>query len=193
MRLADEIHTRLVPLDRSEGAYARNRPLDERPPYPRVGWRVWYRRNEWDTDDDLHLMRVVAVQDPHDTTSEWAPHLWEVVRDPIGGHVLTDRAGAPILRAADDPWPWVHLKWEGDIPKGSGHAWKNNVQMTWESRLRGSPGWLPLDYEKTRKVRLPHELVVRHGQPPDRSAAVNMTPGLLPHSEAVRQAWQRSQ
>lgn len=163
--LAEEIATRLIPWEPEEAAYARNRPHAERPAWPQVGQQVYYRRNEWDSDGDLHLMRVVAVQDPEDRDSEWAPMLWQQIRDnatgaPVVGHIV----------AVPDPWPWVQLVWEGPYPKGLGHAWRARPQMTWESRMRGSAGWLPLDYQRTRPLRLPHSGPLRPLPAPRRPA-----------------------
>lgn len=155
MRLADELATRLLPVGLDEGAYARNRPHDARPPTPRVGDEVFFRRNEWDSDEDLWRMRVVEVQDPDDKTSEWATNLWELIRGNWTGAPLFDRAGEMLILPVADPWPWVLLRWEGEIPKGSEHAWMHRLAMTFESRVRGAAGWLPLDYEQTRRVWLP--------------------------------------
>jgi hypothetical protein len=33
--------------------------------------------------------------------------------------------------------------------------------MTWESRVRGSAGWLPLDYLETRRVPMPGQVEVQ--------------------------------
>ena len=161
MLLRDELPTRLVPIEQREASYARNRPRAERPAWPKVGDQVYYRRNEWDVDEDLWLMRVVDVQDPDDKTSEWAPNLWQQIRDNLSGAPLLDPAGGLLYAPMPDPWPWVHLRYEGDIPKGSESAWLANVQMTWESRIRGSAGWLPLDYRETRPVQLPGSLVMQ--------------------------------
>lgn len=155
MLLADELPTRLVPIGLDEGAYARNRPQGERPPWPAVGDQVYYRRNEWDVDDDLWLMRVVAVQDPDDKTSDWAPNLWQQIRDNITGAPIVGQI-VPVA----DPWPWVHLRHEGDITKDS-PTWLGNIQMTWESRVRGSAGWLPLDYRQTRRLHVTGHVVTR--------------------------------
>jgi hypothetical protein len=155
MLLADELATRLLPIGLDEGAYARNRDPAERPPYPTAGDEVYFRRNEWDSDGDLWLMRVVAVQDPDDKTSEWAPNLWQQIRDNL--------TGAPILGQivpVADPWPWVHLRYEGDIGEDS-PTWLGNIQMTFESRVRGAPGWLPLDYRQTRRLHVTGQIVAR--------------------------------
>jgi hypothetical protein len=161
--LVDELSTRLVPIGLAEGAYARNRDPAERPPWPRVGDLVWYRRNEWDTDEQLHEMLVVAVQDRDDRTSQWAPNLWQAIRDNTTGAPVLDASGQPLIVPVADPWPWVHLRWPDgrDIGKGAEHGWKHNMQMTWESRVRGSAGWLPGNYQAIRRVRLPGQVMLR--------------------------------
>lgn len=162
--LAAELLTRLVPYGQDEATYARNRLPAERPPWPQVGDRVWFRRDEWDTDEQLHEMRVVDVQDPDDTDSVWASNLWQHLRSNFTGEPLFHRDGRPVLVPLPDPLPWVHLRWpdEYDIPKGHSHDWKYRAQQTWESRMRGSPGWLPWDYRDTRRIHLTGQ-VPQHG------------------------------
>lgn len=161
--LVEELATRLIPLTPEEGAYARNRDPAQRPPWPRVGDQLWYRRDEWDDDHALHLMDVVDVQDRGDRTSAWAPGLWQLIRDNTTGQPLLDARGGLVVVPVADPWPWVHLRWPAgtDIPKGAEHTWKHGVQMTWESRVRGSAGWLPLDYRVTRRLWLPGQTPLR--------------------------------
>jgi hypothetical protein len=161
VRLVDELPTRLVPYERWEFSYARNRPAGERPAWPRVGDEVFYRRNGWDVDEDLVRMRVVDVQDPDDTTSDHAVHVNQLIHDTVTGGVLLGPLGRPVVSPVPDPWPWVVLQYEGEVPKGTDRAWLGRPQMTWESRVRGSAGWLPLDYQQTRSVRLPSEVVVQ--------------------------------
>lgn len=150
--LIQEALTRLIPFGQDEATYARNRLPAERPPWPRVGDRLYYRREAWDVDGQLHLMQVVDVQSPDDTTSEWATNLCQHLRGNENGQPLFRPDGSPVVVPLPDPLPWVHLRWpdELEIPKGSDHAWKYRIQMTFESRMRGSPGWLPLDYATTR-------------------------------------------
>lgn len=157
MLLRDELPGRLIPMELFEGSMARNRPTERRPAWPVVGSEVYYRRNSWDSDDALWRMRVIDAQDPNDTTTVWASNLCQQIRDNLTGRPLLDGNGAPVHSPLTDPWPWVHLRWEGALPSGA-PAWLGNVQMTWESRLRGSPGWLPLDYQRTRTVWLPGDL-----------------------------------
>jgi len=162
--LAQELLTRLIPYGQDEASFARNRLLEERPPWPKVGDRVWFRAGEWDVDEQLHEMRVVDVQDPHDTTSIWATNLVQHLREHTTGEPLHYADGRPVLVPLPDPLPWVHLRWpdEHPIPKGHEHDWKHRIQMTFESRMRGSPGWLPWDYRETRPLHLPGH-VPEHG------------------------------
>lgn len=152
--LSEELLTRLIPLTPMEASYARNRLSSERPPWPKVGDQVYYRRNEWDLDHEVFLMRVVDVQDPKDTTSEFAHNLYQHLRSPMGvPQFFLD--GSPVVVPLPDPWPWVKMLWEGDPPKTHDEAWKGGIPMTFESRMRGSAGWLPFNYRETRVVHLP--------------------------------------
>lgn len=155
--LVQESLTRLVPHGQDEGAYARARLVAERPPWPKVGDHLWFRRHEWDTDEQLHLMVVVGVQDPGDTDSVWATNLWQHLRANDTGEPLFYTDGTPALVPLPDPWPWVEFVWPPhlEIPKGSVHTWKHRPQTTFESRMRGAPGWLPLTYQQTRRTYLP--------------------------------------
>jgi len=139
----DELDTRLIPIAPIEGAYARNRDPAERPPIPAVGDVVYYRHQEWDTE--VVKAEVLAVQSMDDLHDE---NLWRLVRDNLTGHPVLDD-GKPRMVKVEDPWPWVMLKPEG-----------HPITQTWESRLRGSAGWLPLDYRQ-RRIRLPHEIIIR--------------------------------
>lgn len=138
-----ESDTRLVPYEHAEIAYARNRPHHERPPIPRPGDRIYYRREFW--DENPVLATVVDVQDLDDHTD---PDLWEPVKNVYGQQIYD--AGVPRFAPMADPWPWVWLR-----PDDTGR-----IAQTKESRVRGAPGWLPLNW-RDRPVRLPGDLVMR--------------------------------
>lgn len=158
----DEIATRWVPWEQAEFSHARNRPLSERPPLPKVGDQVWYRRYDWCHNpatgevEEPELVVVVEVQDPDDTTL--ACHLpdigmvrdlnlWHLVRDNLTGRPRVDEHGEWLYVHVADPWPWVRLR----RPNGM-------LAETRESRLRGSAGWLPLDYlSRPERWRLPSQ------------------------------------
>jgi hypothetical protein len=164
----DEIGTRLVPWQQLEVSHARNRPLAERPPLPHPGDRVWYRRFEWNRDPgtgDLvepESAVIVEVQDPRDTSDAdyvdgvgWVrdPNLWHLVRD-VNGVPIVDPGGLRYAPVAD-PWPWVRLRRPNGI-----------VDCTREARLRGSAGWLPLDYlTRPERWRLPSETALVSTRP----------------------------
>lgn len=142
-----ELETRLVPWERREGSYARNRDPAERPPIPRVGDRLYVRMEDW--SPDVILCDVVAVQsldDLHDPNIGYTVKHWD------NGLPVLD-AGRPRLVRVADPWPLVHLR----LPGG-------DILPTYEARLRGSRGWLPLNYLE-RPVRLPSETIVRPLRP----------------------------
>jgi hypothetical protein len=153
----EEAKTRLVPLTQAEAVYARNRDPQDRPAWPQLDDLVYYRRDEWATE--LYQMRVVGVQDPADRDSVWATNLVQHLRATFGAPLYYPD-GSPVLVPLDDPWPWVTLRWDGVLPKGS-PTWMYRVQMTFEARLRGSPGWLPADYLTSRRVVLPGQVLFR--------------------------------
>lgn len=145
-----EHETRLVPIEAREVAYARNRPTHERPPIPKPGDKVWYRHNEW--DQHVWPATILEVQDVDDRTD---PHLWHLVRDTSGVPILD--ADIPRQVQVADPWPWVLLRVDDD-------RFPSPQIRTQEGRVRGSAGWLPLNY-LDRPVRLPHELVMQPLEP----------------------------
>ncbi|HEY6021599.1 MAG TPA: hypothetical protein VIY48_17550 [Candidatus Paceibacterota bacterium] len=151
--LAQELLGRLVQLSNAEAGYARNRLPEDKPPTPKVGDRVYFRREAWASDEDLFPMRVVEVQDPNDTTSEFATNLCQHLRHHITGGPLFFPDGKPVVVPLPDPWPWIKMVWDGEPPATHEENWKHRVQMTFESRMRGSPGWLPMNYVETRQIR----------------------------------------
>lgn len=138
MREAD---TAAIPYAKWETDWAHRRPAPHRTPLPAPGDEVFYRHDYW-----LPPVRaeVVSVQSLDDLTD---PHLWEMQQDGMGGPLLVD--GRQVLAKRFDPWPTLRLQ----IP-GIG------LRDTREARLRGSPGWLPLDWE-TRFRPTPDVVVVR--------------------------------
>lgn len=149
--------TRLIPIEQAEASYARNRLVEERPPWPKVGDQVYFRRNSWGSDEDLFLMRIVDVQSPDDIISEFATNLCQHLRD-MEGRPQFFPDGTPVIVPLPDPWPWVKMIWEGELSKNHNEAWKGRPQITFESRLRGSPGWLPLDYGRTRVTHMSYDI-----------------------------------
>lgn len=169
----DEIATRWVPWQQSEFSHVHNRPHAERPPLPAPGDQVWYRRYDWHHNtqtgevEEPELVTVVEVQDPNDTTlvchlPDIGPardlNLWELLRDNLTGRPLIDGTGQLAYRHVPDPWPWIRMR----RPNGM-------IAETREARLRGSAGWLPLDYRsRPERWRLPSQtlLVPRPGLQP---------------------------
>lgn len=160
----------MVPWQRIEVTHAKNRPLSERPPLPRPGDQVWYRRFEWNHDQrtgervDPELAVVVEVQDPQDISDQdyvddagWVrdPNLWHLIRHNITGAPLRDALGQLVYNPVSDPWPWVRLRRPNGI-----------IDETREARLRGSAGWLPLDYlARPERLRLPRETALLATRP----------------------------
>jgi len=154
-----ELATRPVPWDRIEITWARNRPHHERPPLPAAGDQVWYRRHDWchnlgsGETEEPEMVTVVEAQSLDDRTD---PNLWHHVKDAFGRPIHD--AGIPRMAPVADPWPWIRVR----RPNGL-------IAETREARLRGSAGWLPLDYlDRRERWRLPAEtgLVARPPLPP---------------------------
>lgn len=138
-----EMDTRLIPIDRIECSYARNRVSSERTPVPAVGDPVYYRHNEWDSEVDVAVVREVQNLQQYDD-----PNLWQIQRDQ-NNRPVADGFGGVLMVPVNDPWPWIVLRSE-----------RYGLRRTWESRVRGSAGWLPLNW-RTRPVWLAGDLIAR--------------------------------
>jgi hypothetical protein len=138
MREAD---TQLIPYAPWEVAWARERPAQHRTPLPAPGDEVRYRHDYW---GPVVRAEVVSVQPLDDLTD---PNLWTVELDGLGNPLQVD--GRALIAQKLDPWPTLHLR----VP-GLG------VGISREARLRGAPGWLPLDWE-SRIRPLPEFTAVR--------------------------------
>jgi len=145
-RVTVELMSRPFPYSAAEVGYIRRRPAHERTPIPAVGDAVWCRLDEW---AEPYEALVTAVQ-PADDVDD--PHLFEVSLDGAGDPVMVE--GRPVLSAVDDPWPtlWLDVR----VPRQDGFV-KIVYTHTREARLRGSAGWLPVDW-KTRRRPLPAQL-----------------------------------
>jgi hypothetical protein len=119
------------PYDPSEMVWARDRPPWQQPPRPTVGDHVHYRHDPWGEITCAQVVRI--LDDPEDDPNVYRYVLNEqsATRSPI-----VDGAGRRLVTLAPDPDPSVEL-----------HTQYGRV-VTREARLRGSPGWLPLDYER---------------------------------------------
>lgn len=122
-----------IPVGPSETRWAQFRPAPHRSPLPRIGDAVLYRHTVW---AEPTVAQVVAVQ-PMDDLDD--PNIWRVELDQLGDPILID--GRPVFAQGFDPWPLLTLNTVF------------GVGQTREARLRGAPGWLPLDF--TTKWR-PH-------------------------------------
>lgn len=130
-----EQDTRLIPYATWEYDWAHERPAPHRTPLPAAGDEVCYRHDQW---GDVVRAEVVSVQSPTDLDD---PHLWRVETDGMGRTLLVE--GRTVMAQRLDPWPILRLR----VPR-------IGLVDTREARLRGSPGWLPLDWE-TRHRPLP--------------------------------------
>lgn len=118
--------TAQMPHTPAEYAWARQRPMEHHTPIPQVGDEVFYRHVEWGPVVRADVLDVQSLDDMSD------PHLW-IVETAHGEPLTLD--GRHIIRPALDRWPLLTLR----TPHGVG--------LTREARLRGSAGWLPLDWE----------------------------------------------
>ncbi len=123
---AVERTTIAVPHGASEIRWAQYRPFRHRSRLPAMGDPVLYRHQPW---ADPVLSQVIAVQ-PLDDLDD--PNIWRVELDPFGDPILIE--GRPVFMQGFDPWPMVTL------------STKYGIGKTGEARLRGSQGWLPLDF-----------------------------------------------
>lgn len=114
----------------AEIAWSKDRPAAHRPPPPIPGLAVLYRSNDW-----FDPVPAVIVQ-----------VFW------YGENGIDNRRNLRI----PDPWPMVRLHVPAVVPAekldadgtllpGSAIP-RPTIVDTWESRLDGSAGWLPLDW-----------------------------------------------
>lgn len=134
-----EAATAHIPWLPAELKWARRRPAALRTPIPSAGDRVYYRHHEWRDVVDADVIGVQSLTDLDD------PNLWRFQLDSAG--VAVEVEGRLVMIAAFDPWPLLTLK----TPFGTG--------LSREARLRGSAGWLPLDW-RTRYRPVPRIRVV---------------------------------
>lgn len=126
----EEWETSGIPWDSAEFSWQHHRPVHLWTPIPPVGSDVFYRSNHWEPET---LARVLAHQDDRDYTDFY---LWKVITNENRA-ATTDGFGKRMIERVEDPWICLTLKTE----------W--GVVTCREARLRGSAGWLPLDW-KTR-------------------------------------------
>lgn len=122
-----------------ELAWQRNRPLDQRVPHPRRGQVVLYRSNDWGPLQEATVVRPVADDElpGGNPCSQWAdscPLVALEVEQPIPASKIDPKTGK-LHEGAAKPRP-IRV-------------------LTWESRLEGSAGWLPLDHEQYNPHRPP--------------------------------------
>jgi hypothetical protein len=142
----DERITQHIPHSKDEGNWARWRPKAHRTPLPEVNDRVLYRAHDWADPVGATVLEVLHT-DPGGT--DW--NCWRVRTNPHTARPLYEPDGTTmILDPHPDAWPTLLLKVDGQ----ASHV------MTREARLRGSAGWLPLDWQH-RTRPLPGERMPR--------------------------------
>lgn len=129
--------------------WARCRPVPHRVRTPHVGEDVFYRHEKW--GEAVH--GTVTWVQPSDDVED--PHLWLPQLDDQRRPVLLE--GRNLMVPREDPWPTVRVKSVyGEYD-------------TREGRVRGSCGWLPLDWRgRWRPV-------------PEISPASTLRPAFAPH------------
>jgi hypothetical protein len=160
-----EMATRVVPWAAEEFGWARVRPPADRVPLPVVGGRVFFR---FDRFGDVHPAVVVEVPDlargwrwtdlepGEDTPDAW---VWQLIRDNATGAPVLDALGLPKVELLPDPQPVIVCRVEG----------RAGLHATREARLRGSAGWLPLDWRERWRPGPHHgwtEETIRNLMPP---------------------------
>lgn len=163
-RAEQEWESRHIAWDPAEINWARNRPAQHRPPRPAPGDACLYRHDEWEEPVPARLIEWLDVDNTRD------PNLYRFHvddRSPARPPVV-DGAGRHVMVPVDDPWP----KGLFDTPYGR--------IVTREARVRGSAGWLPLDWRaRWRPVPSPVRLAATPrptGWRPVRNRPVRVTP-----------------
>lgn len=133
-RVTIEGMSRGVDWSSEELAWQRCRPPQHRVPAPKVGDTVLVRLDAWSEPVEATVERVQPADDLAD------PHLARLVLTGNGDPKLVD--GRPVMELSTDPWVLVWLR----VGPMRTH--------TREARLRGVPGWLPLDW-RTRWRPIP--------------------------------------
>jgi len=136
-----EAATSGIPWDANEFRWQLNRPRALWTPLPAVGDEVAYRNDEW---GPVSRARVLELQDPNDMGDHYLFDVVTTTQDDGTGRVpYIDGAGQRVKQRRPDPWLTLTLDTE-----------HNGRRACREARLRGSAGWLPLDW-RTRQRPLP--------------------------------------
>jgi hypothetical protein len=122
-----EADSRPIPYARAEFDWAHERPAPHRVRTPTAGDTILYRHDAWGPPTDAAVDWVQPADDIDD------PHLWTPMVDEHDRPIMFQ--GQPVMRQKIDPWPQLRLR----------TRW--GTVITREARLRGSPGWLPLDWQ----------------------------------------------
>lgn len=143
MSVDSEQSTYMIPWSERELAWQRLRPVEHRVPLPRPGQRVLVRLERFadpvpgvvqSVPDLARGWRWEDLEPGRETPDPW---VWQLRRGPRG-ELLMDSHGLPRIDLLPDPHPSIVLHVEG----------RRGLAETREARLRGSPGWLPLDWRE---------------------------------------------
>lgn len=135
---------------------ARRRPFPERTPLPQVGDELLYRHNGGSPNVyRITVLRVQSLEAMDDA------NLWYFQTNPDGSPFLIE--GNEVLARAHDPWPLIWARLEeptrDGLSGGNVDLRAGSAVETREARMRGSAGWLPLDWE-TRPQPAPAAFLV---------------------------------
>ena len=139
-----------------EYEFARRRQGNYRTPLPQVDDELCYRHNGG--SPNVYKIVVTEVQSLEDMED---PNLWYFQTLPDGRPRIEE--GRQVLARAFDPWPSIRARlleptrdWGRNVDLGAGREIE-----TREARMRGSAGWLPLDWETRPAPPVPSFYVVR--------------------------------
>lgn len=134
--------SRVIPWSDRELAWQRIRPPQHRVPLPHAGQRVFARLERFAEPLPAVVDRVPDLERgwrwedlEEDTPDAW---VWQIRRDNSTGRPILDGLGLPVVELLPDPQPVIRLRIED----------RGGIYEMREARLRGSPGWLPLDWRE---------------------------------------------
>lgn len=139
----------------SEFLQARRRPGPDRPRIPQVDDELFYRHNGG--SPHVYRIQVTWVQSLEDMEDS---NLWYFQSNPDGSPLMLD-GGSMVLARAHDPWPLLRAVL---MEPTNDHGRNVDLAAGWpietrEARMRGSAGWLPLDWQSRPQPQVPNIVV----------------------------------
>lgn len=142
--IEDELATRVWPWSERELAWQRMRPPALRTPLPCLGARLWFRFDRFAEPEAATAVQVPDLgrgwrwEDLEPGASTPDPWVWQLRRDNSTAQPVLDSMGLPCVELLPDPQPVIVCR----------VASRPGLHAAREARLRGSPGWLPLDWRE---------------------------------------------